>query len=164
MGVLLLKRSGISVLGIVAVLMAVVFVSGCTSSNTTNSSGYKVFENQFVKFNYPDNLTAVDKSTDNVAVELYNGTTSDPANEVGEVGSARSLNKGLISVYSGWTQTTIAGYDAIKGADDTDAGAFIFLNNYTNLGIDFDPAYSSAADTIINSLEIKKVPKLFDSA
>jgi hypothetical protein len=134
-----------------------VFNNGATSNNT--NSGYKVFENDLVKFNYASNLTAVDNSNaTSVTVDLYDGSTSDPNNEVGTISSGLTNRTAATAAYSDWQPTTISGYDAIAGYDQQDAGAIIFISDQEGLDIIFDPGYPSAAKTTVNSFVIKKAP------
>ena len=64
----ILKKYGITVLGIISVLMLVIFVSGCINSNNTMAkksvaSANMTYENDNVKFNYPVNLKIKNKTT-----------------------------------------------------------------------------------------------------
>jgi hypothetical protein len=123
----------------------------------------KVFENQFVKFNYSSNLNLVDKSTNtSIFVIIYDG---DPSNNnavgtisLGEANETEELNQMKTSLNGqNIERTTISGHDAII-EDIGDPGAEIYMNNNTGLFILVNPPYKSDVDTMINSLIIKKAP------
>lgn len=154
----MLKKSKTIVLMVVPIIMIVIFISGCTSTNNSTSSGYKVFENQIVKFSYPANLTLVDKSRDrHLFIQIYNGSTSDP--DVGQVVYTTYRN-GIKEVLFDWDNTTISGYPAQQGKNQYEASDFLYMNDKECLAIIFDPNYDSTANIIIDSLVIKQTPTL----
>ena len=123
----------------------------------------KVFENQFVKFNYSSNLNVVDKSNNtSIFIIIYDGDPSNN-NAVGTISlgkgnksDVQKLEKASLNGQN-FNTTTISGHDAII-EDMGDPGAEIFLNNNTSLSILVDPPYKSDVDTMISSLIIKKEP------
>ena len=124
----------------------------------------KVFENQFVKFNYSSNLNMVDKSTNtSIFVIIY---YSDSSNKkaigtisVDEANESEELNLMKTSSNSqNMKKTSISGYDAIIEKNMGDPGAEIYLKNNTGLFVLGNPSYESDLDTIINSFIIKKEP------
>jgi PsbP-like protein len=70
-----MKKSGITILGILSILMIVVAVSGCTSSNTTN----KTYTGMGISFQYPATWT------------VENITISTPDKGVGGIEKIDSL-------------------------------------------------------------------------
>jgi hypothetical protein len=143
---------------IIITILIIILIVHVTSPNPKD----KVFENQFVKFNYSSNLNVVDKSNNtSIFIILYDGDPSNN-NAIGTI----SLGKGnktdvqkLEKTSNGqnFKTTTISGHDAII-ENMGDPGAEIFLNNSNSLFILVDPSYKSDVDTIINSLNIKKEP------
>lgn len=138
-------------------VLIIILILHSTSLNTTdNNYNYnnKVFENQFVQFNYSSNLYLVDKSNNtSIFVVIYDG---NPSNNdaigtifLGEANKTAQMNP--------FEETTISGYDAIE-ENQGDPGAVIFLNNNTGLYILVNPSYESDVNTIINSMVIKKEP------
>jgi hypothetical protein len=124
----------------------------------------KIFENQFVKFNYSSNFNLVDKSNStSIFVIIYNGDPSKK-NIVGTIflGDVNKTNEQKIkkTAVNGQDtkKTIISGYDAIVEKNQGDPGAEIYLNDNTGLFILVEPSYESDVDTIINSLIIKKAP------
>jgi hypothetical protein len=136
-------------------------VSGCinpdnSNKNVTNS----VFENEWIKFQYPSNLNVKDSFSNNSnSVSLYAGS-----NLVGNLNFQMNDKNKILDFYPDAQKTTIAGKEAITGNDETQLFAYVFLNNDTHnnlqLIIDFNNAYESAFNTTKNSLEIKKIPQL----
>ena len=123
----------------------------------------KVFENQFVKFNYSSNLNLVDKSNNtSIFIIIYDG---DPANKnaigtisLEQANEIEQLNQLKTSINSqNFKKTTISGYDAIV-EDMGDPGAIVYLHNNVSLCMLVNPPYKSDVDTMINSLTIKKEP------
>lgn len=123
----------------------------------------KVFENQFVKFNYSSDLSLVDKSNNtSIFIIVYYG---DPANNnaigtiaVGDANETKELNEIKNSINGqNIEKTTISGHNAII-EDMGDPGAEIYLKNGKSLSIMVNPPYKSDVDTMINSLIIKKEP------
>jgi hypothetical protein len=124
----------------------------------------KIFENQFVKFNYSSNFNLVDKSNStSIFVIIYNGDPSKK-NIVGTIflGDVNKTNEQKIkkTAVNGQDtkKTIISGYDAIVAKNQGDPGAEVYLNDNNGLFILVEPSYESDVDTIINSLIIKKAP------
>ena len=148
------------VLGIITITILIILL---IVHITSPSPPDKVFENQFVKFNYSSNLNLVDKSNNSsIFMIIYDG---DPSNNnavgtifLGEANKTdeQKLEKTAVNGHD-MTKTTISGYDAII-ENMGDPGAEIYLNNNTGLFILVNPSYKSDVDTIINSLIIKKAP------
>ena len=147
----------------IVLLILVIAVSGCNSTtDPTNktSSTPGVFENQWVKFNYPTTLTAVDKSTsDMIDILLYEGSfdnTKVPLGKINTVSQVRLYE--AQNVVPSYVETIIAGKKAIRGKSSTSTGAYLVLSNNVGMWIDFEPTAQATADHVMNSLVIKKVP------
>jgi hypothetical protein len=144
--------------------MLVIFVSGCTSPNHTVSiknvsNANMTFENDAVKFNYPVNLKIENLSgKDSLDNHFYNGTATDPSNMIGNIACGIINETGTRNSFSTWNNTTICGYNALRGKNNEYAGAVLFIHDNVALAILFKPPYESAANRIIDSLVIKKVP------
>jgi len=113
-----------------------------------------------VKFNYPSNLFLVAVSREDLlTIRIYDGDTSDISKNIGGIGygSYRYSKIDRISAFH-WERTTICSYDAVRGKNERVAGVILFPSDYSGLSIDRDVAYESAANTIIDSLVIKKLP------
>jgi hypothetical protein len=150
----------IEVFGIITITILIIILIVHITSPTPKD---KVFENQFVKFNYSSNLNLVDKSNKtSIFVVIYDGDPSDKniagTISLGEANKTQeqNLEKTIINGHD-LKRTIISGYDAIV-ENMGDPGAEIYLNNNTGLFILVDPPYKSDVDTIINSLIIKKAP------
>jgi hypothetical protein len=160
----ILKKYEITFLGIISVLMFVIFVSGCITSNHSASKksisiANMTFENDAVKFNYPVNLEKENLSgKDSLDNHFYNGTATDPNNMIGSIACGVINGTGTRNSFSTWNNTTICGYHALHGKNNDYAGAVLFIRDDVALSILFNPAYESAADRIIDSLVIKRVP------
>jgi hypothetical protein len=148
------------VFGIVTVtLLLIILVVHITTPSPTD----KVFENQFIKFNYSPNLNLVDKSNNtSLFVIIYDGNPAEKriagTISTGKVNKTNEENLEKTAINSqNMERTTISGYDAIV-ENQGDPGAEIYLDNNTGLFILVDPPYKSDVDTIINSCIIKKAP------
>ena len=160
------KLSYLRVLIVVLLLGVMVFleVPGApidyTSYNVSSTNQIKVgsFENQWISFDYPSNLTVEDASTsDHVEVYIYNGSE-----QIGEIVSGNgTINDFLYS--TGFTKTRVAGRDAVMGnlttsENGTSEGTLvsISLTNTTTLDINVEPNNGATLNQIIGTLSIKK--------
>lgn len=132
------------------------------------------FENQWVKFNYPSNLTVSDSSTDNhIQISLFNETilVGDITVSEGKVSerSDMSQNQNIFSITD--TAPTdmdiqsniikIAGRNAKNNTQTTGnfqpmPSAVIELNSNAMLEIAFQPGTETAYNQVINTIIIKK--------
>lgn len=135
---------------IILMIVGVVGISECTSTN--DNSGYKTFENQFVKFNYSPNLTVQDNSRATAldVVLIYNG------NNIGEINSAVNTPQMVNSVEG--AKITIAGKAAIESSNSNGFDTYIVLPNDVGIWLNFDPNYSKDYNTVKKSLIIKNNP------
>ena len=146
---------------VIAVLLLLVSISGCLISDGSNKNvSSAVFENQWIKFQYPSNLKVQDSSNNtSCSVSLY-----EASNLAGNINFQVNDKNKILNIYPDAQKTTIAGKEAITGNDETQLFAYVFLNNNTSknleLIMDFNGAYESAFNVTKNSLEIKKVPQL----
>jgi hypothetical protein len=133
-----------------------------TSSPTLNTSNltYSIFENKFISFTKQEELKIEDNSTDtNLEVIFY-----DDDELIGQIISATTTEKdikGMITLSN--EITTIAGQKAAAYSYAGAIGADIFIDDNDKgekmiINIDFDPAFSSAHNTIENTLVIKQNP------
>jgi len=142
------------------ILISGVFISGCvnnstnaTNYNQTDSAGH--FENQYVKFNLSEGVTAKGTSNDTAFdIILYT-----KGKDMGEVYSVITPPQALKAIDG--HNTTFAGYKAIESNDEFGSYLYIMIRNDTqgnNIGIriDLDPGYSGDYDVIKNSFVIKK--------
>lgn len=129
-----------------------------TSSKTTTVDS-STFENQFISFKKPTDLTIKDNSnTTKLDVLFYQGETL-----MGEINSATTTTANINAMLSDGSNTTIAGKTATEYSDSASVGAYIFLEKNNNgekmvMFIDFDPSYSSDYTLIKDSLTIKQNP------
>jgi len=142
--------------------------------NISNSTG-GTFENQWVKFNYPQNLTVSDDSTDNhIQITIYNetGIVGDITASEGKLSErgdmSRNESYGITITDSASSEvdiqgniTTIAGRNAKTNIQATEnfqpkPSALIELNPNAMLEVGFEPGTETAYNQVINSLKIKK--------
>ncbi len=139
-----------------------------------NSSTGGSFENQWIKFNYPSNLTISDQSTNNeILVLIYNGTEQIGAiNEVqmnidemagseGTVETKISGRKGLITqdntIETGFSSLFTSNNNYVNLSPGSGKSAIVFLRSDTALSIAFmNKKDDYIFDPLINTLEIKK--------
>jgi hypothetical protein len=146
---------------VIVVLLLLVSISGCVFWEGSNKNvSNAVFENQWVKFQYPSNLKVQDSSNDTFcSISLYEASYL-----VGNINFQVNDKNKILSIYPDAAKVTIAGKEAIIGNDETQLFAYVFLNDNTSknleLVMDFNNAYESAFNITKNSLEIKKVPLL----
>jgi hypothetical protein len=151
---------------ILLVICFIVAISGCTSNNnssnttanvttTTNSQG--VFENKFVKFNYPENLVVVDNSTDTYPeIYIFSGTPtiggySDPK----YIGDIVQMSTDYMTTVNDSTKTVnLNGTKAIEWKDSTLNRYSLFIPSKALL-FEINTNYTTAYNTIRNSLIIK---------
>ncbi|MGO9387923.1 MAG: hypothetical protein ACLPWD_07750 [Methanobacterium sp.] len=143
--------------GITTILMIILFLVIYNTSSNTTTSNNKVFENQFVKFNYPSNFNIVDKSNATyLMIVIYNGNTSNINNAIGII-SVSETNKNMQMTPSN-EKTTISGYAAQIEMNQEDSGAEIFLTDNLGLFILLNSTYDSDVNIIVNSFIIKNAP------
>ncbi|MBZ2166755.1 hypothetical protein [Methanobacterium spitsbergense] len=140
---------------------------------STNTGG--TFENQWVKFNYPQNLTVSDDSTDNhIQITIYNetGIVGDITASEGKLSERGDMSQnesdGITITDSAPSEadlqgniTTIAGRNAKTNTQATEnfqpkPSALIELNPNAMLEVGFEPGTETAYNQVINSLTIKK--------
>ncbi len=142
--------------GLITILMIIIFLIIYTTSSNTTTSNNKVFENQFVKFNYPSNFNINDESNATyLMIVIYNGNTSNTNNAIGTI-FVSEANKTQDTKITNSKKTTISGYAAIVEMDQGDSGAEIFLTDNLGLFVLLNPGYDSDVNTIVNSFIIKK--------
>lgn len=126
--------------------------------SSTNQTNLGSFENQWISFDYPSNLTVEDASTsDHAEVYINNGSE-----QIGEIVSGNGTITDFI--YSaGFTKTRVDGRDAVIGnlttsENGTSEGTLvsISLTNTTTLDINFEPNNGATLKQIIGTLSIKK--------
>lgn len=124
----------------------------------------KVFENEFIKFNYPTSLNVVDNSNNTTLnVTIYDGPMypSDyKINAIGAIFVTNRINKDYSDAVNAnkFKNTTISGYDAVIEYDQGDSGASIYLNEDAVLHVLLNPSYDPYVNSILNSFIVKKVP------
>ncbi|MGF7117107.1 hypothetical protein [Methanobacterium oryzae] len=115
------------------------------------------FENQWVKFNYPPDLTIGDASTnDHVDITIYNGTK--------EIGSINDYNSNIdeMGTSSKTKITMINGRDALVGYVGSvnfnllETSAFVALTDNSILEIEIFSSNKPIFDKIMNTIVIKK--------
>jgi hypothetical protein len=128
------------------------------NGSSTNQTNVGSFENQWISFDYPSNLTVEDASTsDHVEVYIYNGSE-----QIGGIVSGNgTINDFLYS--TGFTKTRVAGRDAVMGnlttsENGTSEGTLvsISLTNTTTLDINVEPNNGATLKQVIGTLSIKK--------
>lgn len=154
---------------IIGFLVLVVLTSGCVTSygflnpedpsSGVNSTGGS-FENQWVKFNYPSNLTITDYSTDNyIKIGVYNGSEyiGGIYDEMVNVDNYVPLPESYNTTIAG--RKTLGDYD-IKtlpnGENQVRPSAAIYLTGNATLDVIFDPASKTSFNQVIKTLIIKK--------
>ena len=149
-------------MGIIMGLLAfVVLTSGCITEDQAgiNSTGGS-FENQWIKFSYPSNLTITDYSTDNyIYMEIYNGNEyiGSIYNEMTNIDNYVPFPESYNTTIAG--RKTLRDYD-IKTLDNGEnqvrPSAAIYLTENATLNVIFDPASKKPFDQVIKTLIIKK--------
>jgi hypothetical protein len=142
--------------------------------NSHTSTGGS-FENQWVKFNYPQNLTVSDDSTDNhIQITIYNETgvvgditaSEGKLSERGDMSQNESEGLTITDHIPSDAEvqgniTTIAGRNAKTNTQATEnlqikPSALIELNPNAMLEVGFEPGSETAYNQFINTLTIKK--------
>lgn len=150
-----------NVMGITVILLLIIVLIAHT---VTPLNKDKVFENQFIKFNYSSDFTVVDKSNDSsLSAVIYYG---DPENKIvigtifsNEANKTMEKNSEKRAINNHDTEETIiSGYDALVEKHQGDPGVEVYINDTRALFILLNPDHTSDVDTIINTLIIKKVP------
>lgn len=127
------------------------------NASSTNQTKVGSFENQWISFDYPSNLTVEDASTsDHAEVYIYNGSE-----QICEIVSGNGTVEDFL--YStGFTKTKVAGRDAVMGnlttsEKGTSEGTLvsISLTNTTTLDLNFEPNNGATLNQIIGTLSIK---------
>lgn len=126
--------------------------------STDHNSTYP--ENKFVSFTKKGNLRIEDKSTDTKLDVMF----CNYDELVGEIISATTTEKnieGMLTLSD--ESTTIAGQNTATYSDAGAIGAYVFIDDNNKgekmiINIEFDPAFSTAYNTIINTLIIKQNP------
>jgi hypothetical protein len=160
---------------ILIVVAVIVGISGCTNysnstkPNTTNTSqqtqpvavpivNNSTFENNYIKFTIPTNITVQDKSNDTALdVELIQGEKS-----IGSVHSVKNSHEFINDLISQSNNTTVAGKKAYEHSDPAIIQSYIPVgknqSDEIDIMIQFDPSYIPYYDLIKDSLVIKKAP------
>lgn len=136
-----------------------------TTNSTKTTSTNQVFENQYVKFEYPQGYTVTDKSTGSSIKSLDVVFNKGSEQLVGEVNVGSSDPSNLASSYD---VTTIAGRSAYvygTSTQDNTLGAMIELGELGTasqgftyyLDADFDKDCSDAYNMYKNTIVIKQV-------
>lgn len=150
-----------NVMGITVILLLIIVLIAHT---VTPLNKDKVFENQFIKFNYSSDFTIIDKSNNtSLSAVIYYG---DPANKVvigtifsNEANKTMEKNSEKRAINNHDTEETIiSGYDALVEKHQGDPGVEVYINDTRALFILLNPDRTSDVDTITNTLIIKKVP------
>ncbi len=155
------------ILILVAFILVIVFVSGCTDITGTTAQVNKTttggnFENEWVKFQYPSQLFILDNSNStHCKLEIYNSSNTSIENMIGEVFYCKS-NRTDLSSFTTRKSITIGGKSGIKIEDNLQVCSYVFLNSdYTDVQtmiLNFNAknyldAYQKIADTMV----IKKI-------
>lgn len=147
------------------ILVLVISISGCINSTDTKSNNSnvttKVFENQWIKFEYPGNLYIVDQSGNNFIDVLIIKESAFKNDTIGEIQNSVNDKNMMISVNKEQNSTfeTIAGKEGLYYNDSSETSAYIFLEGDKGLWIDFyDRSYYPAFQMIKKSIIIKKIP------
>ena len=127
------------------------------TNSTTSPTGYNVFENQYIKFTYPNNIVVKDVSSNNQCrVYLFTGNPKEANNLdpkfAGDISNVASNY--MVSVDDPTTNLTLNGIQAIEFNDSQLYSINIF---YPSKNILFEIYYKQdiAYNTIKNSLKIK---------
>jgi len=147
------------------VICFMVAISGCTSNNnssTTNSSvattnAHGVFENKFVKFNYPKNLVVVDNSTNNYPeIYIFSGTPTTGGNlDPKNIGDISKVDTNYMKAVKDSKKTVnLNGTKAIGWKDSVVDAYSLFIPSKAFL-FEIDTNQTTAYNTIKNSLIIK---------
>ena len=150
-----------NVIGITMILVLIIILIAHT---VTPMDKDKVFENQFIKFNYSSDFTIVDKSNDtSLAAVIYYGNPENKivigtifSNEANKTMEKNSLKSAANSHDT--KETSISGYDALVEKHQGDPGVEVYINDTRALFILLNPDQTSNVDTIADTLMIKKVP------
>jgi len=152
------KKIGIGILGVccIGIILIVVF-GGLFSPNKTTSSGNS-FQNQYISFTKPSDLTVTDNSTSSqLDVILLDGS-----NIVGEIQSNGMNPSSYSAAVSGGKSITVAGKPTIETSDSDNLDAWITYGNSQGyrlvMDINFDPSNSADYNIVKNSLTIKQSP------
>ncbi|KAF5089350.1 hypothetical protein [Methanobacterium aggregans] len=156
------KLSYLRVLCIVLLLGVMIFLelpgTSVNTSSPMNQTNAGSFENQWISFDYPSNLTVEDASTsDQVEIYIYNGSE-----QIGGISSGNgTIDDFLYS--TGFNKTKVAGRDAVIGnittsENGTSSGTLvsISLTNSTTLDINFEANNEATFNQLIKTLSIKK--------
>lgn len=122
-------------------------------SNQSTSSGH--FENQFVKFELPEGVTAQDTSNNSsFDIILYKN-----GKDIGEISNTVNPPQAIGAMEG--SNTTFKGRAAIESNDEF--GSFLYIKirndsegNSVGIRIELDPGYSKDYEVIKNSFVIKK--------
>lgn len=153
----------ILVVGIIGAAVYLLIDGIMVDSTSLNN---KVFENQFIKFNYSSDLNMVDNSNNTTLnVTIYDGSV-DPSNyqinAVGAIFVSNSINRTKTGINANKLKNVIiSGYKAEVEYDQGDSGATIYLNDTAGLFVLLNPDHDSYVNTILNSFVVKKAPPKF---
>lgn len=149
---------------LIGLLSFVILSSGCTSNDLNNQTGVNStggsFENQWIKFNYPSNLTIIDNSTnDAILITIYNGNEY-----IGSIYNEMTNMDNYMPFPESYN-TTIVGRKALRdydmktldnGENQIRPSAAIFLTENATLNVIFEPASNKTFNQVIKTLIIKK--------
>nr|WP_319372857.1 hypothetical protein [uncultured Methanobacterium sp.] len=153
---------------ILCLLILVILTSGCltysSSLNSDDQAGVNStggsFENQWVKFNYPSNLTITDYSTDkHIKINVYNGSEyiGGLYNEIVKIDNIVPLSESYNSTIAG--RKTLRDYDfktLPSGENQVRPSAAIYLTENATLNVIFDPSSKTSFNQVSETLVIKK--------
>jgi hypothetical protein len=145
----------------------IIIISGCTSSdnstntaNITNTNAHGVFEDKYIKFNYPENIVVVDNSTSTEClVYLFSGTPTTGGNlddrYIGDISSYPTNDQTTVNIAKshGAKDISLKGTPALEYQDNIPSYNLVipskglFFEIYTN--------QTKAYNTIKNSITIK---------
>ncbi|MGB9938145.1 MAG: hypothetical protein ACPK7O_10530 [Methanobacterium sp.] len=149
---------------VIGLLTFVILNSGCTSNDLDNQIGVNStggsFENQWIKFNYPSNLTITDNSTnDDILITIYNGNEY-----IGSIYNQMDNINNYVPFPESYN-TTIGGRKALReydmktlynGENQIRPSAAIYLTQNATLNVIFEPTAKKPFNQVIKTLIIKK--------
>jgi hypothetical protein len=150
-----------NVMGITVILVLIIILIAHT---VTPMDKDKVFENQFIKFNYSSDFTIVDESNDtSLAAVVYYGDPKNKivigtifSNEANKTMEKNSLKRAINNHDT--KEITINGYDTLVEKHQGDPGVEVYINDTRALFILLNPDQTSNVDTIADTLVIKNTP------
>ncbi|WP_100222268.1 LRR adjacent [Methanobacterium formicicum] len=157
------KKFNIVLLLLILVIAVVVVLLWATGTSQKEISSNGTFEDQYVKFNYPTSLVAVQYTFENYTiVDFYNSNQTSTSNYVGNIRFSTGNLTNLKKVYPDGSSGQYNGYRTWQGENNNGPYIYILLSSTDApvkiLQMDFKSEYKSAYKEILNTLKIKKIP------